>query len=189
MVTAFICSIIALLYFIIVKLIRKTSLDTLRETLFSLRDSLFDLPEETDYKIKFSSQLYIDLESMLNNSIRYAHNINPLSILIFEFLNKKAFPSVKVQSSLSIRINNQISKTKDAHLRERLEKIRFDYNRAVLVHIAFMIPGVPVLSFLAVPFLLLAQMSIKLQKSIISIFQSKVDTVEYQAGLSPCVAI
>ncbi|TGN02893.1 hypothetical protein [Leptospira dzoumogneensis] len=113
-------------------------LDILREELFNIRDSLFDLA--LDKKLSFEDQVYKELEIILNGTIRYAHRISFLSSLIFRISVEKDYPGKVVENRLYSGLRERIHAESDETLKKKLKVMLRKYEVTVARYMIFTSP-------------------------------------------------
>jgi len=112
-------------------------IDVLRQTLFELRDELFDYAASG--RINFSDEIYIQNRLFLNAMIRYAHRTTFTRAVIGTVFATRALSAIRTPAQL-------IPKLPAGETRDKLTSIHQRANTAVFVHLVTGSP-LPVLAF------------------------------------------
>ncbi|MDE2904666.1 MAG: hypothetical protein OXQ28_01130 [Acidobacteriota bacterium] len=117
------CLSLALIVFALGYMRRRTRVDRYRESLFTLRDGLFDYMWKND--IPFDLHAYRLMRAFLNGAIRVAGSVTPLMFLVVMFAANRQGP-VPV---LSVAIDE----IEDPGIREHFRQTRSDFVDVLLV--------------------------------------------------------
>ena len=105
---------------------RRTRVDRYRETLFTLRDDLFDYMWKND--LSFDLPAYRLMRTFLNGAIRVAGEASPLAFVVLMFTISRQMPG-----GPAYRLPAEIAAIKDARTREYFMRTRDEVVRALLV--------------------------------------------------------
>ena len=130
------CSLIGLLVFL--KFVwRPYCIDRHRQALFRLRDELFDAVALKKVNLDFSSPAYTEFRRVLNNNIRFAHDMNFLSVAMTGiFLWRAGLKSADLQSPVDIAIE----KVDDEATIKFLKRLKFRSGILALLHFTLTSP-------------------------------------------------
>lgn len=113
---------------------RAFSLDWTRQTLFSIRDDLFDLALRGEHGLSFESSVYGSLRASLNNNIRFAHRITPYHVWIASF-----FPGPRVikqeMRNYKTDADVEIEALQNEELKRKLREIRVRARQAMVQYL------------------------------------------------------
>lgn len=132
MLVNIISSLVAILFiFILFRVFyRKYALNLFRENLFSLRRKLFNTAIKNN--INFDSSVYRNSECLINNTIRYAHNIDILTLLLFALQNRIVYPEGIIENRLARDIKRDIENIKDPKIKSKLHSIHRSIDKEIL---------------------------------------------------------
>ena len=117
-------------------LFNKYHLDKFRDELFSIRRDLFLIAAGAEHKITFKSKIYIDMNRLFNNMIRFAHNVSFLQAILFSFFNKISFnKNTIVKSSLIANVEMEIQRINNPAKKKALCDLLERYNRAITIYL------------------------------------------------------
>ena len=143
-------------------------LDKYRDNLFTLRAELFDLA--ANGKIPFDHPAYVILRDTMNGSIRFAHQMGVLDILIYSLLGGNS-GTAKTEPSYSKMWSTSTEDLDDA-TKAVLIKFRLRYHLRVIEQLIFTSPVFVGTMISVVAYLLLKVFSAKIKKFIESLLSS-----------------
>ena len=120
-----ICLSLALILFAMCYMHRRTRVDRYRESLFTLRDGLFDYMWKND--VPFDLPAYRLMRAFLNGGIRVASEVTPTKFLVVMFwASRRQAPPV-------VALSTAIEQIEDPKVREHFRRTRSDFVDALLV--------------------------------------------------------
>ena len=117
------CLSLALIVFAMCYMHRRTRVDRYRESLFTLRDGLFDYMWKND--IPFDLPAYRLMRAFLNGAIRVAGEVTPTMFLVVMFAASRQAPPPALSAAI-----NQVE---DPNVRKHFRRTRSDFVDVLLV--------------------------------------------------------
>ena len=123
---------------VLFKIIPAVRLDSFRQSMFAIRDELFDFA--ADGNISFDHPAYVLLRRQMNGFIRYAHQLSVFRILMTAAIHKiSAIPEPKDWWTEWEHARNSLT---DEHVQKKLHEF---HKRAMRLAFKHLIAGSPVL--------------------------------------------
>jgi hypothetical protein len=155
-------------------LYRDYCVDSFRQRMFALRDSLFDFAANEDTDLDFSDSAYGQLRSTLNGFIRFGHRVSLIQfVAIILATEAPAAASQSYERRWKLAL-----KSKDAMTQEHLRAIRRESHIFVLRHIVL---SSPLLMITIVPAIFVLSWATK-AASLLSRPLDRIDSAALAAG-------
>lgn len=105
-------------------------IDETRQKLFELRDELFDIA--SDGELAFDSEVYVVLRRMFNTTIRYAHTLDWLHLILFILFAKRMRGNI---SKNALHVEHLVKGIGSDNTRHKVEKIQRRMYLSIAWHI------------------------------------------------------